>query len=223
MTNVYVTALEPIGNELFTLLLESIDSKTRERILRLKRHEDQVRSLVGHALAKMMLAKQLKKSVTELEFIRNQFGKYELAGYPLHFNITHAGQYTVCAIARSMIGVDIEKKEDRDYRLFKSVWSEEEKKQYSLEDCQSFYWLWTAKESYIKYLGVGFQANLEAITVQKDGRVVENGLRSRAVIRHVSVHSHYTCAVCCEEKMDETIYIGLDEIECFYKRKDLDE
>ena len=220
MTHVYVTALEPIGNELFTLLLESIDSKTRERILRLKRHEDQVRSLVGHALAKMMLAKQLNVEVAELAFTRNEYGKYELADDQLHFNISHAGQYTVCAIGRRAVGVDIEKKEDRDFSLFKSVWSEEEKQQYSLVDCQSFYWLWTAKESYIKYLGVGFQANLKAITVQKDGRVVEKGLRSKAVIRHVDVHPHYTCAVCSEEKMGDMIYIGLDEIECFYKRKD---
>lgn len=223
MTSVYVTALEPIGDELFKHLLQSIDSVAREKICRLKRREDQLRSLIAHALTNMMFAKQLKMDVSDLVFTVNEYGKYGVAGNQRHFNISHAGQYAVCALGQNSVGIDIEKREDREYSLFKSVWSFEEKSFYSLEDSQSFYWLWTAKESYIKYLGIGFQADLKSITVQGDGTVVDHGRKSKASVTHIDVHPHYACAVCSEDQIEEINYIGLDLIASFYRRNDNNE
>lgn len=223
MTSVYITAIEPISDELFNQLLQTIDSIAREKICRLKRREDQIRSLIAHALTNMILAKQLKMDVSDLVFTVNEYGKYGVAGNQRHFNISHAGQYAVFAIGQNSVGIDIEKRKDREYSLFKSVWSEEEKINYSLEDSQSFYWLWTAKESYIKYLGIGFQAGLKRITVQGDGAVVDHGRKSEAAVTHIDVHPHYACAVCSEEQIEEINYIGLDLIDSFYRRNDNDE
>ncbi|MGM9927652.1 MAG: 4'-phosphopantetheinyl transferase family protein [Bacillus sp. (in: firmicutes)] len=223
MTRIYTCSIHPLEKGLFNELLLHVDDQVKERIQRYKRKEDKVRTLLAHTLSKMMLAKELHINPHQLQYRVNKYGKYELITYPLSFNMSHAHHFVVCAVSDKPVGIDIEKQQQRDFQLFTTVWSETERRQYDLCDQQSFYRLWTAKESYVKYLGVGLNASLAEISVRKDGSIVDQQRRSAAHIEYVNVHEEYMCAVCSEERIESVEEISIKQIESFYRRDEYGE
>ena len=220
MTKVYSCLVQKVEADLFHDLLLYVDVQVKDRIYRYKRKEDQVRTLLAHALSKMMLAKELQTTPSVLQYKVNKYGKYELDGHPLCFNLSHAQDYVVCAISKKQVGVDIEKCIPRDFQLFTTVWSKEEKTQFNLRDHRSFYRLWTAKESYVKYLGIGLHACLTDISVDLNGSIMYQRMVSAAQVSYVKVHEDYVCAVCSEEQIEGVEHVSVEQIAAFF-REDL--
>lgn len=132
------------------------------------RQEDDIkRTLAGRIL--------LKKTVNRLYGKEDFKLYYNENGKPFcdfcYFNISHSGDYAVCAVSEKRIGADIEKirelkKRDR-YMLFSP-----EESQY-VNGCDSenrFFTLWTMKEAYIKALG-GKLKNAAAAELVNGGRL----------------------------------------------------
>ncbi len=222
MTKVYVCELPPFPQTMPEEMYHCLDGCVKMKIERYRRREDRMRTLLAHALTKMMLSKAENRKPCHLKFTVNQYGKYGLSGNYRHFNISHAGKLIVCAIDEHPVGIDIEKREEREYRLFRDIWSEEQEAQFPLEDHFSFHQVWTAKESYTKYLGIGLQADLKNITVMKDGRILDQGRLSGAAVRYLDVHSDYACAVCGETEIESVLYMTFEQIERFYKMSEKD-
>ena len=220
MTSVYVTSIQSVDAKRLMEILPFLDTRVREKISRLKRKEDQVRSVAAHALMLMKIAEQVNMRIEDIHYTVNEYGKYGLAGNHLYFNLTHAGDYVACAISHRPVGIDLEEKRQRDFNLFMSVWSEQEKNQYDLCNLDSFYRLWTAKESYIKYLGIGLHARMNELTILPYGAVIVSERIVKASIKNIPVHKDYTCAVCCEDKVEHIDVIEVDAIRTFYKRID---
>ena len=80
----------------------------------------------------------------------------------VHFNISHSNDYVVIALADVDVGADIEMI-DRPYKqnMIDFICSEEEKP--LIKDNESFYKVWTSKESLIKCLGIGLSINLKSV------------------------------------------------------------
>lgn len=222
MTKVYVCKLPPFPHTLPEEMYHCLDECVKSKVGRYMRVEDKMRTLLAHALTKMMLSKVTHREPCHLKFTVNQYGKYGLSGNQKHFNISHAGKLIVCAIDEHPVGIDIEKREEREYRLFRDIWSDEQEAQYPLEDRFSFHQVWTAKESYTKYEGIGLQADLKNITVLKDGSILDHGRPSSAAVRHLDVHSDYACAVCSETQIEIVQYMTFERIEDFYKTSEKD-
>ncbi|MGR3779421.1 4'-phosphopantetheinyl transferase family protein [Bacillus paramycoides] len=94
-----------------------------------------------------------------------------------HFNISHSGNWVVCAIDSLPIGIDIEKIDVLDLNLAKNFFSTVEykdllKKEDEYERLQYFYDLWTLKESYIKTIGKGLSISLNSFTVRKNEKTI---------------------------------------------------
>nr|WP_234447709.1 4'-phosphopantetheinyl transferase superfamily protein [Viridibacillus soli] len=90
----------------------------------------------------------------EIEFQNNFYGKPYLQGfYKLEFNISHSGEWVVCAIDKFSIGVDIEMIKPIEFDIAKCFFTEEEYDDLltvdSLKRLDYFYDLWTIKESYV--------------------------------------------------------------------------
>lgn len=91
-------------------------------------------------------------------------GKPYLRDIPLFFNLSHSGDYVLCALSRREIGADIQRLEkcdtkrlaerffhERERECLRRIPGERERERY-------FYRLWTAKEAYGKMTGEGITA-----------------------------------------------------------------
>ena len=78
----------------------------------------------------------------------------------IHFNASHSGDVCICTFSENNTGCDVEKlSENKRLReIAKRFFSEEEQKllaEHSQNFTESFFRLWTLKESYLKFTGEG--------------------------------------------------------------------
>lgn len=75
----------------------------------------------------------------------------------LHFNFSHSGTLVLCALSDRPVGVDIEVMKPRRPALPRQALTQEEYACYQAlgGDWPAFYTLWTRKEAWCKYSGLG--------------------------------------------------------------------
>ena len=113
---------------------------------------------------KELLNKVLNKYSIKCDIIYNEHGKPYLENNELYFNLSNSGEYSVCAISDSEIGIDIQKIILKN-RVLDKVCTDEEKKLIKNED--DFTNIWVKKESYVKYLGIGLIYGLKNVDTLK--------------------------------------------------------
>ncbi len=91
-------------------------------------------------------------------------GKPYIEGRPnLHFNISHSGNYVVCAIAPDSVGIDIQLHKDIDFEKVrkKAFRPEEIQEMEKSQDPKSYFFnRWTLKEAWLKWKGIGISRDL---------------------------------------------------------------
>lgn len=127
---------------------------------------DTVRHIVGRAL--LIHGLYTSKGISKFSLFKAIDGKPELyEEMKLHFNISHSGDWVVCAIGDDPLGIDIEeiKKVDLDFAV--SILNHDELSyiyKFDIEQKDSrFYEIWTFKESVSKCLGRGLLMSLKSI------------------------------------------------------------
>lgn len=143
----------------------------------------------------------------QAEFEKNEYGKPYIVGHPIHYNISHSGQYVVLVTANSEVGVDVqEKRETRREAIAKRFFAKEEWQVFS--ECNSeeermdlFYNIWCRKEAYGKYLGTGLNTEVLQTNVLADAKNVQ-------WIEYEIVDG-YQISICCgkEENIEEVVGI----------------
>lgn len=76
-----------------------------------------------------------------------------------HFNLSHSGTLLLCALSSRPVGVDIERVRPRREGLFRYALTQEEYDRFAAlgGDWPAFYTLWTRKEAWCKYTGLGLR------------------------------------------------------------------
>lgn len=189
-----------------------------QRVERMRKVEDQLRTVCAHLLTKMMLVTTYEKEIAEVCFSKDSNGKYQL-GQDLHFNISHSGSYVACAISTFPVGIDVEQQVTRDFSLFQSLWSEEENRLYTLLEQEAFYALWTAKESYGKYKGFGLHDSLMEATIRQDGTIHHPASPVKARTIPFLLAPGYSAAVCLEDSLENMTHVKWAQIETFFMKK----
>jgi 4'-phosphopantetheinyl transferase len=120
-----------------------------------------------------------------------------------HFNISHSGDWVVCAVDNLPVGIDVEKIHDVDLNLSARFFSEEEHKYLlSLEISKrrnSFFELWTLKESYIKADGRGLSIPLNSFSFKfanKDIVFTTTNQFNECYFKQYDIDTSYKLAVC---------------------------
>ncbi|MET0267710.1 MAG: 4'-phosphopantetheinyl transferase superfamily protein [Duganella sp.] len=139
------------------------------RIDCLRRPADRARSLLGHALLRHALRAH-GLSDRDWRYGLGPYGKPCLWGAAsLEFNLSHAGSQVVCVLSSAPVGVDIEQVRAIDLGIAERFFHPRE--QAALMACAPslrrdyFFRLWTAKEAYVKALGLGLQRDLASFAV----------------------------------------------------------
>ncbi len=150
---------------------------TGDEIARARRfvfERDRTRSLVTHAILRLLCGRYLQTSPSLLRFTSNRYGKPALAlpDLPLQFNLSHSANLVLYAFAwRRHLGVDVEyMRSNIDYEeLARFCFSplEQEALDSLSQDTkhQAFYNCWTRKEAYIKARGMGLSLPLDLFDV----------------------------------------------------------
>lgn len=136
--------------------------------------KDQQRFVVSRGMQRMVLGRYLNNAPDKLEFILGDNKKPKIAhnsSEPLFYNLSHAGDRILIAVANSPVGVDVEYLDpDFDFKdILPDNFSGQEiawiNETNSLE---RFYQLWTRKESFLKATGKGLGEHL-SVTPVLDG------------------------------------------------------
>ncbi|MGW6184938.1 4'-phosphopantetheinyl transferase family protein, partial [Bacillus mycoides] len=132
-----------------------------------------------------------------------------------HFNISHSGEWVVCATANSNVGIDIERVSDIEaLKLANEFFSDEEfydiPSMNSDEQINYFYDIWTLKESYIKTIGKGLYIPLNSFSIKKESRTLISykNIPKDFYFRRYSIEPNYKISACAtREEFPQDIII----------------
>lgn len=138
-----------------------LSKERQEKIIKYRFDIDKKRSYFAGLLLRYVLdiRYQLKERDINLDY--NQFGKPLLQGRKdIGFNMSHAGDWVVCAFGPYTVGVDVEKAQslgngfseythtEKEWEYLRKIQDRNRRERAEIE-------LWTMKESYLKAIGTG--------------------------------------------------------------------
>ncbi|MGB6454533.1 MAG: 4'-phosphopantetheinyl transferase superfamily protein [Streptosporangiaceae bacterium] len=139
----------------------ALDATERDRAASLVRPQDGARFTARRAALRWVLARYLGGEPGDLEFRVGPHGQPRLAGDEVRFSLTSSGGLALIAVSRSPVGVDLERIEPRPgiADLAAVRFAAREAASIAAGCCGpptlSFYRHWTAKEAYLKAVGLG--------------------------------------------------------------------
>lgn len=143
-----------------------------ERIDRLRQPTDRLRSMLGQLLLRHLLRAAGLTEAPQIDI--GPYGKPCLRLAEPHlrapeFNISHAGRWVVCALAPTPVGIDIEQVRAIDLGIAERYFQRAEyaalMRLTSGQRLDRFFRLWTAKEAYVKALGLGLHRDFASFGV----------------------------------------------------------
>lgn len=147
-------------------LLARMSQKRLEKIKRLKPESSKKQSAGAELALNYALSREAGLSAP-VNWETDARGKLYIPDIPFYVNLSHSGDYAVCAIADSVIGVDIERVKAVNPSLSKRFFTEEEYEfiQSSPSPDEVFCDVWVKKESLIKAAGKGLAIPLSSFSV----------------------------------------------------------
>lgn len=148
---------------------------------------------------------------------------------PIYFNVSHSGEYVICAVADREVGADIQRATRVRESLMRRFFSVEERKR--VEDCgenemlreRCFASLWTEKEAAVKLSGRGIGQLLEKVIENvTEAPEKKSEAEPEQIVLWQGTFEEYAWAVACytegEEKTpgEEVQMVFVEEGELFY-------
>ena len=191
-------------------MLDEVSDTRRKKVMSYRFMKDRCLSLGAELLLRDALCDFDIEKTEPLEFEYRKNEKPYLRGHgDIFFNLSHSGDYVMCAVSGSEVGCDIQKIDkadiklaerfftEREYHAIANLPTEEERK-------DMFYRYWTLKESFMKVTGLGMQLELNAFEILIDDKATSDVRVS--LTQHVDDHTYsftefdsvpgYKAAVC---------------------------
>ena len=219
---IYAVRINKTEKQLFDRMLLYVSNEEKERIIRFKKFEDALRGLIAKILLRFVVVSILGMDNRSICFERNEYGKPLLAGVKdFHFNLSHSGDWVVCAVDSLPVGIDVEKIRDVNLNLSERFFAKEEHDYLSALDSkrrtEAFFEIWTLKESFIKAEGKGLSIPLNSFSFS----ITEGNIAFKAsknydewYFKHYEIDPFYKMAVCTKNKNfpEEVMEFTVDEL-----------
>ena len=154
-------------------------------------------------------------------FQKDYFGKPFLNTNKIniYFNISHSADWIVCALDNKKIGVDIEHIRSFEINPKMSIFFSKNEWLYittSENKIRSFFEIWTLKESYLKYLGIGLHKPLSSFNIlkkEKGYKVLDKEINTNKIeFYSFDFNQNYKIAVCsCNTEPPSILYVDFNE------------
>ncbi|MCX7922798.1 MAG: 4'-phosphopantetheinyl transferase superfamily protein [Clostridia bacterium] len=197
-----------IESWVFDKLLSYLPQERINKINRFLRREDAQRALMGDILARTAICRGLNIRNSEILLASNDYGKPFLKSIDnFYFNVSHAGEWVVCAAGDARLGIDVEEIKPIDFDIAERFFSREECSDLFMrseaERLGYFFDLWTLKESYIKAEGRGLSIPLDSFTFKIQGddiRITTNNEFRDCFFKQYDIGRNYKLAVCSTDR-----------------------
>jgi 4'-phosphopantetheinyl transferase len=122
----------------------------------------------------------------------------------VYFNLSHSGEFALCAISPMEVGCDIEKIKKRSLAVAERFFCREEDERLEAQETPErkrdlFFRMWTAKESFMKATGCGMQMGRDSFSLLDagtTGSLLWEQNRKRYYFRELEIAPGYKCTVC---------------------------
>ncbi len=161
----YLAELKDLTERDYEKFLAMMSDSRRDALLRMRIENDKKRTVLGEMLARRAISEQTGLGIDKISIIRAENGKPYCENADIHFSISHSKERVVCAVSEQPLGVDTEKIRFTEPRVTRACCvgsdfgyifeSSELPNAFSDEQLERFFTLWTAKEAYCKFTGVG--------------------------------------------------------------------
>ncbi|EPC8410311.1 MULTISPECIES: 4'-phosphopantetheinyl transferase family protein [Bacillus] len=168
---IYAVKITDIDEEKIERLSLLVTSDKRNKIKNFVNKKDKIRSLIGELLVIFAIGEELNIERKNITFEKNKYGKPYIKEYSnFNFNISHSGDFIVCATDDASIGIDIEEIKHIEYvdiarNFFTTIEWDYIAKEDSYDPLSRFYQVWVLKESYIKCCGMGLSIPLKSFSI----------------------------------------------------------
>ena len=191
-------------------MLDEVSDTRRKKVMSYRFMKDRCLSLGAELLLRDALCDFDIEKTKPLEFEYRKNEKPYLRGHgDIFFNLSHSGDYVMCAVSGSEVGCDIQKIDKADIKLAERFFTERE--YHAIADLPTeeerkdmFYRYWTLKESFMKVTGLGMQLALNAFEILIDDKAASDVRVS--LTQHIDDHTYsftefdsvpgYKAAVC---------------------------
>jgi 4'-phosphopantetheinyl transferase len=181
------------------------------------------RNLLGNLLVRNVISNKMRIKCHAIDIVRDKYGKPFHCNAPsnmprVNFNVSHSGQWIVCAFSDCPVGVDVQRIRPIDCDIARRIYSKEEYQKLQSksreEKLSYFYELWTFKESYIKAVGMGLSIPLNSFTVEIENNTATIKNNNDLHLRQYELGEEYKMAVCGYDHNipDVVLSIGIDEV-----------
>ncbi|WP_294843800.1 4'-phosphopantetheinyl transferase superfamily protein [uncultured Gilliamella sp.] len=211
-----------------------LDTKEFCRYQRIKIEKDKIIYALSRKMLKLALSKYYPNvDKTDWIFLKNSYGKpfiqYPKLPKPLYFNISHTIDAIAIVISQSSdVGVDIERirsldvvqaKSTSHLNISKSFFTESEYKKIATlpydEGFILFWKLWTLKEAYIKYRGMGLSLGLNCIDINVSANSIFINSHDIDVSIHQWIKNDIIISLCLSKALNHITIFEYDTLLTF--------
>lgn len=166
--NIYYKRLGNFTAEEYDKYFSMMDESRKAAVSRMRIENDRRRSVLGEALARLGISRLLNCNEEEITFTRTEKGKPLCVNGDAFFNVSHCGDIVICAVDGQNVGIDIEKIRDVEMRITRIACTDSDReyifgeKEINLDEIEPndeilkrLFTVWTAKEAYFKFVGIG--------------------------------------------------------------------
>lgn len=155
-------------------ILSKMSQRRLEKISRLKVMRSKKQSIGAELLLNHVMRTEAGMEAP-INWETDANGKLFVPGCDVCVNLSHSGEYAVCAVCDTDVGVDIERVKTADIKLARRFFTAEEcdfvENAASADD--AFSDIWVRKESFVKAVGKGLAIPLSSFSVLSETVVYE--------------------------------------------------
>ncbi|MDO4757574.1 MAG: 4'-phosphopantetheinyl transferase superfamily protein [Parabacteroides sp.] len=195
-------------------LLKRLENAEREVVKKLSNNRIRSQKCLASAMSRELIERLWQLRSEDYSIGRAEHGKPYVHGKSaIYYNISHSGDYIVCALSNREVGVDIQQMGKEKPLLAERFFHPNEVlklNQTSPEDRRAlFFRYWSAKESYLKYTGTGLSGSLSGFEILFNGttaRVKKEGMLEVPAMWALEIHPDYQCHLCTDSVETPELY-----------------
>ncbi|MBR4857732.1 MAG: 4'-phosphopantetheinyl transferase superfamily protein [Clostridia bacterium] len=191
---IYSVNITDVEDGLFEAWLDRADGEKKNSVMKMQSEKKRKLRIAADMLCRKGISEFCGIPENEIAIRRTPLGKPYAEGLPVHFSISHSGDYAVCAVSGSEIGIDIEKIRTVHPRAHEKFCTESEAR-YINGDENGFFKIWTLKEAYFKCIGTGLGTDIKDVSFEISGEEISCSEKG-CEFSFFPLDENYICSVC---------------------------